>query len=132
MAALTVLIGLWVFRYSRLRQVRLLGYSHRPFDFDVLCYEYTASLKATAVLGTFLRQLLEKQMLSAADEESLLQNLQDKVNLPTPSGLFSALSQHFKHGESYFLILDGLDELPRSEQADIAAILEAALKDTPH
>ncbi|OMP82771.1 Vegetative incompatibility protein HET-E-1 [Diplodia seriata] len=92
-------------------------------------YEYPSSLKATAILGTFLRQILEREGHSAAVEESLYEDLQDKLDAPTPGELFSVISNYLKSGGKYFFLIDGVDELPHSEQAELAAVVQKALTD---
>ncbi|KAL0259363.1 hypothetical protein SLS55_005099 [Diplodia seriata] len=90
-------------------------------------YEYPSSLKTTAILGTFLRQMLERAGHSAAVEESLYEDLQDKLDVPIPRELFSVISNYFKSGNKYFFLIDGVDELPHPEQTELAAVLQKAL-----
>ncbi|OJD30121.1 nacht domain protein [Diplodia corticola] len=94
-------------------------------------YEYPSSLKATAILGTFLRQLLERETLFAG-AESLHEDLLDKLNTPIPKELFAAIARYFKSGDTYVFLIDGVDELPSSEQAELAVVLEKAVSDALH
>lgn len=103
-----------------------------PICYHYCSYDYASSLKATAILGTFLQQILERQALSDTVEENLLQDLQDSLDFPRSDTLYSILSKYFKTDHTYFLILDGLDELPRSEQSEVATFIETALTQTLH
>ena len=104
----------------------------RSFETSIVYYYCDSSdprtLKLSSILGTIIRQLLEKVVISETLEKQIERYFRPGIRVATEEELFAILLEALQNYSNLYILIDGLDECGKEDLNKILSMLSQLLR----